>query len=464
MAHPPPSSDMDLIKDPIPELLRRIAIPASVGFFFKTMYNVVDTYYAGLISTEALASLSLCFPIFFTLVALGIGISQGATALVANALGQGERSRALSIALQAVSFALFFSAAMTAVGLWATPGLFAFLGASGSYLETALAYTNPLLVGAVFFLTQDVLNASLNAQGDTRTFRNVLIVGFVLNVALDPWFVRGGFGLPAMGIRGIAYATVLIQAIGCGFVFWRLTQSKLWTRPRLADLVPRRAIFIEIARQGLPAGLNMATVALGIFVITYFVSQFSKAGVAAYGLALRIEQIILLPTIGLNIAMLSLAGQNNGAGRPDRVREAWRASLLTGLSMMIAGGGLLFLAAEPVMALFTDDAEVVRLGVRYLGIASITLCSYVVLFQTVYMLQGLKRPNIAIVIGVYRQIVGPGLVFHLLAFTLGWGLDGIWWGIFAVTWSAAIATYLYGRRVLRQVERKQAEITAEIAP
>ncbi len=441
---------MDLVADPIPRLIRQIAFPASVGFFFSTMYNVVDTYFAGLISTEGLAALSLSFPIFFILIAAGTGISQGATALISNALGEGDSEEAFHYFLQSISFGVLLAIGLTILGLVITPTLFELLGAKDSYLTLCTQYMNTILLGTIFILLQSILNAALNAQGNTTTFRNVLIAGFLLNVVLDPWFMYGGLGLPAMGIRGLALATVLIQFFSGIYLAFAITKSKLWRTLHWAEFIPRKKHFADIARQGFPASLNMMSVALGIFVITWFISRFSTAGVAAYGIATRVEQIILLPTIGLNIAMLTLTGQNNGAKRLDRVRETWHKCLVYGLIMMSVGGVLLFLFCGPLMRFFTQDQEVIRIGVDYLRIAAITLCSYVILFQTVYMLQGLKRPMYAIWIGLYRQIVAPGIVFYLLAFALDWQLAGIWWGIFLVTWSAAAVTWFYGRYVLNQ--------------
>jgi putative MATE family efflux protein len=444
---------MDLVKDPIPRLIRQIALPASVGFFFNTMFNVVDTFYAGLDSTDALAALAVSFPIFFSIIALGAGIGQGATALIANALGEGDLERAHRISLQSVSFGLLTSVLLTALGLWSAPVLFRFLGAEGLHLTLAMDYMNTILLGLVFFLVQSTLNATLHAQGNTRTFRNVLMVGCLLNVVLDPWFMFGGWGLPAMGLRGIALATVLIQAGGALYLLHRVRRTRIWRGWRWEWLKPDRAHYRDIAGQGLPASLNMLTVALGIFLITWFVAQFSKEGVAAYGIATRIEQIFLLPTIGLHIAILSLTGQNNGAGRFDRIREAYWTSIRYGLGLMLAAGVLIWIAGGWMMSVFTSDPVVIGIGGQYLRVASITLCSYVILFQTVYMLQGLRKPIYALWVGIYRQLIAPILVFWLLAFRLDWKLPGIWWGIFLVTWSAALFMLWFGGWKLRRMER-----------
>ncbi|MBT3568392.1 MAG: MATE family efflux transporter [Opitutae bacterium] len=441
---------MDLTTDPIPVLVRKIAVPASIGFFFNTMYNVVDTYFAGFISTEALAALSISFPVFFIIIAMGTGISQGGTALIANALGEKDSEKAHHVCVQCLSFGILFAIGLTILGFAFAPLLFGVLGATGDYLELALDYMNVILAGTVFFVLQSILNASLNSQGDTKSYRNVLIAGFFLNCVLDPWFMFGGFGIPALGIRGVALATVVIQILGTVYLLRKLTATKLWEGLILSELVPSSS-YKEIARQGIPASLNMVTVAIGIFVITFFISQFSTEGVAAYGIATRIEQIVLLPTIGLNIAVLSLTGQNNGAKKFDRVRETWNTTMRYGLMMMAVGGFFIFFLPKPLMTFFTDDPVVVGHGVDYLRIATITLCSYVILFQTVSLLQGLKRPLYAIIIGVYRQIFAPCLVFYLLAFQYGFQETGIWWGIFLVTWSAAIITFFYGRHTLNRI-------------
>lgn len=443
---------MDLIQDPIPRLVRHIAVPASVGFFFNTMYNIVDTWFAGKISTDALAALAASFPIFFIIIALGSGIGQGTTALIANALGENRRELAHHYTLQSVSFGVFAGLALTLGGLAVSEKLFRWLGAEERYLELSLAYMNTLLLGTVMFLLQSILNATLNALGDTRTFRNFLIAGFFLNCVLDPWFMYGGLGLPAMGIRGLAMATVLIQIAGSCFLMYRVRYTRLWQGFHWRLFKPDAGMYREIARQGLPASLNMLTVALGIFVITWFIGRFSKEGVAAYGIATRVEQIFLLPSIGLNIAILSLTGQNNGARRFDRIREALRTTTRYGLTMMLASGVVVFFAGGWLVDLFTDDPAVRAIGSQYLRVAAITLGAYVILFQTVFMLQGLKRPVYGLWVGLYRQLIGPGVVFWLLAFQLGWGLWGIWWGIFLVTWSAAAFMFWFGRWKLRRLE------------
>lgn len=190
----------------------------------------------------------------------------------------------------------------------------------------------------------------------------------------------------------------------------------------------------------------MITIALGIFVLTWFVKHFGKEAVAASGIATRIEQVVLLPVIGLSSAVLSIVGQNHGAHQPHRVREAWLYNFKMGVLLMVLGGVLVWVLRKPAMKLFTQDPIVISHGIDYLGVAALTLAAYPILFSTVFLMQGLKRPQYGLWIGLYRQFLAPIAVYSLLVFGLGWGLWGVWWGVCFVTWSAALFAIYWGNR------------------
>ena len=443
--------DDDLTAGPIPRLIARLAIPASIGYFFNTMYNVVDTFFGGLISTQVLAALSLSLPVFFIIIAMGTGIATGATALIANALGSGNKEGAKIYAVQSITFGLLIALTVTLFGVFFSPFLFSLLGASDEYLSDCLVYMNTIFLGTVFFMLVYMLNSILYALGDTRSFRNFLIVGFLLNILLDPWFIYGGVGISPMGITGIALATVLIQIIGCIYLGIKVFQTRLLTGKTMKNILPRYGSIREIAQQGLPASVNMITVGVGFFVITYFVSMFSKEAVAAYGIGIRVEQIALLPTIGLNVATLTLVAQNNGARLFNRMREILNAALAYGGILMIVATGVVFLLARYLMGFFTDDTVVIDIGTTYMRIDCFVFNAYVILFTNIAALQGVKRPMFAVWIGLFRQLVAPLVVFYIVIKILGIGLLGIWWGFFSITWSAALFSIFYTRVILRDV-------------
>jgi putative MATE family efflux protein len=449
--------EFELLNQPIPALIRKLAVPTSIGYFFNTMFNVVDTFYGGRISTEALAAMSLSFPVFFLIISVGAGISTGATALIGHALGSGDREEARHLAGQTISFGLVHGALVTMLGLLLAPRLFMLLGAGGSVLSQALEYMDAIFCGSIFFLVNYVLNAILNATGDSRSFRNFLVFGCFLNLALDPWFLYGGLGVPALGLAGIAWATVLVQALGNCYMVIRVQKAGILSGFQWRELVPTRRAYLDLAKQGFPSSLNMMTVALGIFVITWFVARFGRDAVAAYGIATRIEQIALLPVMGLNVATLALVAQNNGARRLERVAETVMTALKSGILLMGVGTAAVFICARPLMALFTRDNSVIGIGVAYLRIEAFVLIAYVILYTCVAALQGLKRPVFPLVIGLLRQIVLPLPVFYCFAMLLKLGVVGIWWGIFLVTWGAAGIAFYYVARMMAGLRAQGAD-------
>ncbi|HZK06649.1 MAG TPA: MATE family efflux transporter [Bacteroidales bacterium] len=442
---------LEFINTPIPLLIRRLAIPTSVGFFFNTMFNVVDTIYAGQISTLAQAGLAISFPVFFIILSVGMGIGTGTTALIANALGRRNLQKARMFARQAITFGFLLSLLLSVVGYLVVPYLFRFMNATGEYLQLALDYMNVILISTVTFLLNGILNGILSSRGDARSYRNVLVVGSILNIGFDPLLLFGWGPFPAMGIQGIALSTVLIQAAGLIYMGYRVSRTELFIRIRPRYFIPRKEYFKEIAQQGFPASLNMMTVAIGIFIITWFISGYGNDTVAAYGIATRIEQIALLPTIGLNIAVLAIVGQNFGAGHYERVHEAYRKSLKYGAIIMGAGMVWVFLLSDLLMKFFTVDPPVIGIGATYLKIAVMMFYSYVLLNVSVAALQGMKKPMFAVWIGLFRQVVMPITLFGIFSWVMKLELTAIWWGLVAINWTAAIFAVIYVTKKLRKI-------------
>lgn len=443
----------DLTTAPIGRLVRRLAVPAGTGFFFNTMFNVVDVWYGGRLSTTALAAMSLSFPVFFIMLSIGAGVSTAATALIGNAMGRGLQDEVRSYLLQSLSFALIHAIVLSALGPFLSPFIFGYMGASGEYLTLASSYMNVIFCGAPFFLFNFVMSAILNAHGDTTTYRNFLISGFLLNLLLDPWFMYGGLGIPPFGLAGVALATVLIQCGGNFFLFSRLSRSGIIDSFKLAELRPRWHYYRELFGQGFPAAMNMMTVTLGIFIITWFVGKYGHEAVAAYGIATRIEQIALLPVMGLNVSTLALTAQNFGAERFDRIRQVLSTSLCYGFMLAAIGTLVAFTFANELLTAFSQDPQVTSAGIRFLRIEAFVFPAYVLLYICVSAMQGIKRPFFALWIGLYRQIAAPPVLFHLLSVVMGLGISGIWWGIFSVTWSAALFVVCYVVWIQKKLER-----------
>ena len=425
----------------------------SIGFFFNTMYNVVDSFYAGRVSTSALAALALSFPVFFIIIAISGGISRGSSALMANAIGAKDEEKERQLSSQVFSLGLICALALTVIGLNAAPPLFRILGAEGNYYDLAMAYITPLFIGAVFFLLSSMSNAILLAHGDSKTFGTVLVAGFLLNLILDPWFLYGGFGLPAMGVAGIAWATVLIQAMG-GFYLFSVVLRRGYVDIGVAfRRLPKPRIYGEILRQGVPTSFNMMSIALGFFVTTYYLKFYGEVSVAAFGVGTRIEQMALLPAIGLGTAIVSIVGQNNGAGKMDRVSECMKLCVKYGLLLILFASVLIFAFATPLVRVFTSDEAVIKAGANYTRIMALIQWAYVMGFIHIGFLQAIKRPMYGFVEAVLRKVVLPVAVFYFAVKILETSLNGFWISLVAINVIMTIVTVVYAQIVLKRMTR-----------
>jgi len=438
----------DLTQGSIKTHLRSIAIPSSIGYFFHTMFNVTDTFFAGEISTQALASLSLTFSIFFIVIAVASGMSQGVTALIGNAIGEKKTDEAKQIVLHVIFFALSIAIIITIIGLLSAPFLMQILGAQDAYLKEALSYINVILFGSIFYVGVFFTNALLNSLGNTRAFRNFLVAGFFLNVLLDYWFIKGGFGIEPMGVRGIAYATIIIEFLGFIYLFSVLKKTYLLEELPLFKF--DKKIIFSFFKQGMPPTINMLLMALGMFIITYYISDFGKHVVAAYGIAIRIEQIFLLPSIGINVAVLAIVSQNNGAKMYDRVKECVIYSQKVGFVLWIIGMVALFAFGEFLIKLFTNDALVVSAGLSYLYAAATSLYAYMLVFINISFLQGIKKPALLIYLSFFRQLLIPVFIFSIFAY-FKLPLSFYWWGIVSFIWLSALFIVWYAKHKFDEI-------------
>lgn len=441
---------MDLTRGKISHHIKDIAVPAALGFFFNTMFNIVDTYFAGWISTTALAALTLSFPVFFIILAFVQGIATGSSALISNYLGSHDIVRAERISAQILSFAACCYFFVAFIGLYVDRFLFQLMGAHGEYLEMAVAYMDVIFIGSFFFIALYAANAMLLARGNSRVLRNFLVVGCLINAALDPWFLFGGFGIPAMGLRGIALATVLTMVLGFIYVLYNVIKGGYLRICTWKDFIPKAEPFYEIALQSFPAALNMMTIGTGIFVMTYFIKDFGEAAIAAYGIGIRIEQLTLLPTIGLTVASLAIVGQNNGAHYYERIEETLTISVKYGGLIVLIGAFFMVLMPSIFFKIFTQDPEVISIGSLYLRVAAFISGGYMLLGVYVSALQGMKRPFFPLLIGLFRQILFPICIFYYLVKVLNFGLLSVWISLFFIVWIAAIITVFFTNHAIEK--------------
>lgn len=447
----------ELITKDIKSLIFKIAIPSSIGMFFNTMYNVVDTFYIGQISTEAISALTYSFMIFFMLLSVSFGLSSAITAYVGGALGKHKRNMAKLYTSHGVSLFIIIAFVLTLLSFILLKYLFVLMGAHGQVLEYALEYTYIILLGIFPMLIGLGANAVLIALGDTKSYRNILIIGFVLNVILDPLFIHGFYFIPAFGISGVALATVIIQYITLVFMLYKLYKTELFELSSFFRNTPDLRVFKHLLKQAIPTSINMFLGSLGSIITMYFVSMYGFKAVAAFGIGYRVEQIILLPMLGLNTAVISIVSNNFGAQNFERIDEVIDKALKYGYIMSAIGVLLIALFGKYMIMVFDTDTEVVDIAYIYIIFESFIFFSFITLFISTSTLQGIKRPFIIPYVSFYRQIFMPLIFFTLVVNVFHFSIIYLWVSMLLIITSAAIYLKSYVSKELLLARNKTLE-------
>lgn len=422
--------DEDLTTGPIAGHFRTLAIPAAMGMLFTTLYNVVDVYFAGQISTNAQAGLAIGFQAFFIMMAVGIGTGSAMSALVGNARGKKDDATTRHTAMQGLSFAMVGVGVLLVVGVLAGPLLIELVSEPGAYRDAATAYFYWLLAALPGFLLAFTGNGILQAHGDSRTMQRAMMVAFVANIGLNPLFIYGVPGVvPGMGLNGIALATIVSQTGVMLFVLYTVSQLRVIKGAKRAELRPDLTRYREITGQMLPTTTAMTVMFISGFVVQFALKNFGEEAIAAYGIALRIEQILLLPVLGMTGALLPIAAQNFGADKHDRVREGLWFCWKVGVIISVFACPALWFGGRYAMALFTDDGAVIDIGASYLKVDSFLFVIYMMLFSINSLLQAFKRPVWTLWISIYRQGFGVAFFVWLLVGVIGMDVWGVWLGI-----------------------------------
>ena len=266
---------MNLIKDPISSLLKKIAVPASVATLFQTLFNIVDTFFAGKISSDALSALAKSFPIYFILVAASVGVTVGGTSLIANSIGEKNKENVLSFFGQTIVYGIILSIIVTFVGFFFSSNIFSLMGSTLIVINLGLEYTNVIFSGSIIFISVVALNSLLHAEGDTKTFRNVLILSFFLNIILNPLFIFGYGPIPSMGMAGIGLATILCQFIAFLLILSKIVKSKTLKNISFKYFYPNFFFLNKILFQSAPISAALFMISIGNFIILiYFLCVF----------------------------------------------------------------------------------------------------------------------------------------------------------------------------------------------
>ena len=424
---------MNFTKDPLPSLFKKIAIPAIIATLFQTLFNVVDTFFAGKISAEALSALAKSFPIYFILIAASVGVTVGGTSLIANSIGEKNKTNILNYFGQTIIYGIILSFIVTFIGLFFASNIFSLMGSTIEVINLGLKYTNVIFSGSIIFISVVALNSLLHAEGDTKTFRNVLILSFFLNILLNPLFIFGYGPIPAMGMTGIGVATIICQIIAFLLLLIKIINSKSLKNISINNFYPNIDFLTKIFFQSAPISAALFMISIGNFIILYYASKFGEPAVAGYGSAARFEQILLLPVLGLNTAVISIVGQNFGAKEYLRVKQSYYQAITYGTVLMFVAGLIIFFSADKIVSIFSNNADVINYGTIYLKISALIFPAYPIYFISNGFFMALKKASYAMNLNIIRNVLLP-IPTIIFANFLGGSYKNFFWSYCLFNW------------------------------
>ena len=432
---------MNLLKDNIPNLVRKLSLPAMVGTLFQTLYNIVDTFFAGKISPEALSALSKSFPIYFIIIATSIGVTVAGTSLIGNSIGEGNKNKTLNYFTHIIFFGITISLFITYLGLSYSEKVFILMGSTTEVISLGLDYTDVIYSGSIIFILVVALNSLLHAEGDTKTYRNVLVLSFLLNIILNPILIFGFLFIPAYGVKGIGIATIIAQSVSLVIILAKVLKNEKVKEINKVYLVPKLYYFKNIFFQSMPITVSICGYALAAAIIFTYVGQSGEYAVAGYGAGTRIEQVVLLPILGINTAIISIIAQNYGAKNISRIKETYFTAIKYSLIIMLVSGILVYISASIITSVFSNNPDVIEYGKRYLKISAFVLPAYPVFFLSNGLFMALKKSEYAMISNFFRNVLNPIIVFNI-ARNFGASYETFFWIWVGINWFFSISYFL----------------------
>lgn len=389
----------------IQQSLIRMTTPMIIGMFMLFTFSLIDTLFISFLGTKALTAISFTFPVTFTIMSLAIGLGIGASAVVGKYLGRLEYEKAKEASTVSSYISLLLATILVCICWFFMDNIFRLMGASEMLMPSIREYMVIWLPGSILIVCIMTGNSLLRACGDTKTPSILMAMAGFLNAVLDPVLIFGFGPIPALGIQGAAWATVIAWGIGYFYLIYLLVIK----RELISRSLPSRPVMLssgkEMLRIGVPAaGANMMT-PLAAGIMTAIAASFGDSTVAAFGVGARLEPIATLIVLAMSSSLPPLISQNFGAGKVDRVAEAYRISIkfILGWQLLVYGG--LAFGAEIIATTFSNDLEVIQAIKLFLWILPLSYGLQGIIILTNSSLNAMHRPMSALYLSAMRFFV-----------------------------------------------------------
>lgn len=396
-----------LLTAPVLPTLLRLALPTMTVLVAQTAVNVAEAYYVGYLGTDALAGASLVFPIFMLMTMMSNGgFGSGVASAVARAVGAGRRDDADAALFHAVVLAIVGGGLFTLGALLGGPVLYRALGGRDGALAAATAYSNILFAGAIPVWIVNLQQAALRGAGNVKVPALVTLIGAIVTIPVSPVLIFGFGPFPRLGIGGAGVAFALYYSGAMLFLLRYMASGRSGLNLRIVPL--RAAILADMLKVGIPTAFNAMLTNLTVILVTGAVGLFGTVALAGYGIASRLDYVMIPLLFGISTATLTMVGVNIGAGQ---IARAKRIGWIGGLTGMIVTGTIgIAVAIFPRiwLDLFSHDPKVVGEGVTYMRIVAPLYGALGFGFVTSFAVQGTGRAMGPLASSIARILIAAG--------------------------------------------------------
>ena len=322
------------------------------------------------------------------------------------------------------------------------------MGSTEYVTNLGLQYTNIIFYGSILFILVVAINSLLHAEGDTKTYRNVLILSFLINVFLNPILIFGFMFIPALGIKGLGISTLIAQFTSLVIIILKVLKNDRIKKLTKEYFVPKFYYLKNIFFQSMPISISICGYSIAAAIIFTYVGISGEYATAGYGVGTRIEQVVLLPILGINTAIITIIAQNFGAQNFQRIKETYIGAIKYSLIIMVTCSIIVFVFSNNITSIFSSDQTVIEYGGKYLQISAFVLSAYPIFFLSNGFFMGLKKSEYAMISNLFRNVLNPILVFYF-AKLYNASFEQFFWIWVIINWIFSICYFLFTYNFIR---------------
>ncbi len=417
-----------MAQDSITKSLLKLSIPIVMANTLHSAYQLTDTFWVGRLGAEAVAAVSVCYPVIFVLLSLGMGFSVAGTVLVSQYSGKGDQKMIDFVTGQTFFVMTIISLTFSAIGYYFSDVVVHAMGVSGEVATQAISYMEISFIGLFFMYAYLTFQNILRGVGNVKTPFYIVLITVLLNFIADPLFIMGYGPIPAMGVAGAAVATIATQAIAAIIGTYFLINGKHGIRLRLNNLVPNFNQIKKIILLGSPAGAEQSSRGLSMTLMTFLVTGFGTQATAVFGIGIRILSFVIIPALGFSQATSTLVGQSIGAGNKAEAIAIGKRSITLIAFFLTLAGVIMFMTSVPIIKIFVPDSpEVISEGSEFVRIIALTF-GFIGIQQVISgALRGGGNTTLAMLLAIVSLWVFRFPIAYILAYHTKLQMDGIWW-------------------------------------